>query len=232
MKDRLQKELNEYYEAPKPLRKQAFIRQFGVERMDYKDLIRMQAGYISKWVWIFSLLLCGGMYWSACMLGGKGVRVVAGLAPFLVMVSVTESARSFRYRMEELERSARFSLKSIVMARLLLLGAVNAAVLSGVFVLLGKQPEYCIFQILAPYFLTAGGSLLIVRKIRGTENIFFCFALSSFVAMLQILFPWNLRQIFLPAYAPVWLTLCAAGILFTIWEGKKMIRMTEDLAWN
>ena len=52
----------------------------------------------------------------------KYVGAVYGLVPFLVLISVTESTRSYRYEMEELELSSRFSLKSIVMARMVILG--------------------------------------------------------------------------------------------------------------
>jgi len=48
MERRLKEELCRCYEAPKPQRKQEFIRQFGVQKINLPRLVLMQAKYISK----------------------------------------------------------------------------------------------------------------------------------------------------------------------------------------
>ena len=232
MERRLQDELKRYYEAPKPKKKQAFIRRLGVQRINYRHLIAMQARYLSKWVWMVSFLFCGLSFGIVNLMEEKYVCMIYGLVPFLVMVTVTESMRSYRYGMEELELSARFSLKSIVMARMLMLGIGNMVVLAIAIFLLGNRVEHYFFQVLTPYFLTAGGSLYLVRRIPGKENTFFCFALAAGVSILQMLLPWQWQEIFQPGYMPVWAAVCLIGVFITIRESYRTIRMTEDLAWN
>ena len=232
MERRLKEELCRYYEAPKPRRKQAFIRQFVVQKINLPRLVLMQAKYISKWVWLVSACLCVVIYAATHVMEDKYVSMVYGLIPFLVMISLTESTRSYRYGMEELELSTRFSLKSIIMARMAMLGVGNLAVLIVIANILGQREGYHLLHVLTPYFLTAGGSLYIVRMVRGNENTFFCFTLAIAVSFLQMLLPWQFKEVFMPDYMPIWASLFVVGIVMTVKESYRTIRMTEDLAWN
>lgn len=232
MERRLKEELCRYYEAPKPMRKQAFIRQFGVQKINLPRLVLMQAKYISKWVWLVSIAICVVIYAATHVMEEKYVSMVYGLIPFLVMISLTESTRSYRYGMEELELSTRFSLKSIVMARMAMLGIGNLAVLIVIANILGQREGYHLLHVLTPYFFTAGGSLYMVRMVRGNESTFFCFTLAIAVSFLQMLLPWKFKELFMPDYMPMWAVLFAVGIVMTVKESYRTIRMTEDLAWN
>ena len=232
MERRLKEELCRYYEAPKPQRKQGFVRQFGVQKINLPRLVLMQAKYISKWVWLVSACLCVVIYAATHVMEDKYVSMVYGLVPFLVLISVTESMRSYRYGMEELELSARFSLKSIVMARMAMLGLGNLMVLFVIVNVLGQRAGYHVLHILTPYFLTAGGGLYIVRMVRGSENTFYCFMLAIAVSFLQMLLPWRFSELLAPNYVPIWAALFVVGIVMTAKESYRTIRMTEDLAWN
>ena len=232
MERRLKEELCKYYEAPKPQQKQKFVRQFGISKINLSRLVLMQAKYISKWVWFTSASFFLMLYTATYVMEEKYVSTIYGLVPFLVLLSVTESTRSYRYGMEELELSARFSLKSIVMARMAMLGVGNLVFLIMIADILGQREGYHVLHILTPYFLTAGGGLYIVRTVRGNENIFYCFTLAIAVSFLQMLLPWRFRVLLAPEYVPVWALLFITGIVMTAKESYRTIRMTEDLAWN
>ena len=113
-----------------------------------------------------------------------------------------------------------------------MLGIGNMAVLLVIADVLGQRAGYQAIHILAPYFLTAGGSLYIVRMVRGNENTFFCFTLAIAVSFLQMLLPWQFKEVFMPDYMPIWVALFVVGIVMTVKESYRTIRMTEDLAWN
>lgn len=230
MERKRREELAEYFEAPKPLRKQAFVRQFGLQRMDLAHVIVMQARYISKGVWSFSALIFGLAFLLAQAAEPKYVSVILGCVPFLVMLSVTESMRSYRYGMEELELSARFSLKSILLARMVLLGLGNLTVLAGVLVVLRGYTQFSFVYVMAPYFVTAAGGLCIARTVRGKESTLLCFALSALVCMVVLYMPWQFEEIFSPQNAWIWAVACVAGVIMTIRESWLTIRMTEELA--
>lgn len=232
MERRLKEELATYFDAPKPSKKQAFLRQFGVKKINLFPLAVMQIRYVSKWVWILSGLFCGITYATIHVMEQRYVSMIFALIPFWVMISVTESMRSYRYGMEELESSARFSLKSIVLARMLILGIGNLIVLMAITKILSGQMEFHIVHIFAPYFMSTSGGFYVVRKNRGNESTFFCFILAMVVSALQMLLPWQFGEIYLPIYTPLWFIVCAIGIVITIRESYRTIRMTEDLAWN
>ena len=232
MERRIKEELVKYYEAPKPKRKQAFVRQFGVPKMNLGYLTILQIRYISKWAWLCSAFFVMITYSMVCTVDEKFARVVFALIPFWVMVSVTESMRSYRYGMEELELSTRFSLKSIVMARLLVLGIANLAVMAVLTGVMRTTTDFHILHVMAPYFLTAGGGLYIVRKIRGSENTLYCFGLAALICVWELILQWNYQELFLQKYTLVWAVVCMAGVLLTVRESYRTIRMTEDLAWN
>ena len=232
MERKLKEELGRYYEAPAPQRKLEFVRRFGVPHVNLPYLVWMQTRYISKWVWLVSVGICLAIYAATYVMEDKYVSAVYGLVPFLVLISVTESTRSYRYGMEELELSARFSLKSIVMARMAMLGVENLALLLVIVNVLGQRAGYHVFHIMTPYFLTAGGSLYIVRTIRRNENTILCFTLAFVVSFLQMLLPGWFRELLTPEYMPVWTVFLLLGIVMTVKESYRTIRMTEDLAWN
>ncbi len=229
MKRKQKEALAEYFAAPKPVKKSAFVRQFGLPRMDLWHVIVMQAKYVSKWVWICSILLFGAAFGVAQAAEQSYVSVVLGFVPFLVMFSVTESTRSYRYGMEELEMSARFSLKSIIMSRMVALGLGNLAVLLGVTLVLNSQMQLNPVYLMTPYFVTASGGLYIVRNVRGKESSMLCFALAAFVGTVMLLLPWELRSIYLSQNMWIWTSVCVAGVIMTIRESLCTIRMTEEL---
>ena len=232
MERKLQKELAEYFEAPKPERKRTFTRQMGIQKINLFHIVLMQARYISKWVWIFSGVFLAIAVLMAQCTEWKYVSMILGFIPFLVMLTVTESTNSYVHGMEELELSARFSLKSIVLARMMMLGLGNFVVLAGVMFVLRNQMQINIAYVLAPYFLTAGGGLYIARNMRGKDSTFACFSLAALVCVLQLYLPWQFTFITEPPNTWMWVCLCVIGIMFTVRESYRTIRMTEDLVWN
>lgn len=232
MERKLKKELAIYFEAPKPVRKRAFVQQFGMPKMNPCYVIFMQAKYISKWVWIASLLFFGGAILLTWVAEPKYISMFLGCIPFLVMFSVTESMRSYRYGMEELELSARFSLKSIVLARMLMLGIGNMVVLLGAVFVLRSSLQISIAYVMTPYFLTAGGGLWIVRRVRSKENNLYCFALAALVSASVWYLPWQFKAMYAAQNVWMWAGACIIGIVITVRESFRTIRMTEDLAWN
>ncbi len=230
MERKRRKELAAYFEAPGPERKQLFIRQFKLPKMNLWHITAMQARYVSKGVWIFSALFFGGAILIAQTVEQKYVNMALGFVPFLVMFSVTESTRSYRCGMEELEMSARFSLKSIIMARMAALGLGNLAALTGAALVLGSRAQINPVHLLTPYFLTAGGGLYIVRNVRGKESSLLCFGLAAFVCVTIVCLSWRFNDIYLPQSVWIWACVCAAGIMLTVGESLRTIRMTEELA--
>lgn len=232
MNRKLQRELAEYFEAPRPTGKRKFLRQLGAQKISVPYMVWMQARYISKWVWLCSALFCVFAVALVHCAEPRLVHAIYGCVPFLVMLTVTESTRSYRCGMEELELAARFSLKSIIMARMIMLGLVNIVLLVGICLMPGNLEGINLLHLFAPYFVTAGGGLCIARKIRGNEGTFLCFALAVLVCVVELCLPFRFGNMFASEYAWIWMLVCGVGIIITFRESYRTIRMSEELAWN
>lgn len=230
MERKRREELAAYFEAPEPRCKQEFVRSLGKPKMNMWYVTIGQARYVSKGVWCLSLFFFLVALWVALQEEQKYVNVVQGFVPFLVMISVTESTRSYRYGMEELELSARFSLKSIIMARMMVLGLGNLFVMIGaLLVMRGKvliNPVY----LLTPYFFSAAGGLYITRSVRGKENTLLCLGLATFISVMMWYMPWQFQGVFLPQNIWIWGIFCGMGVLMTVRESVHTIRMTQEMA--
>ena len=111
MNRKLKKALKTALKAPAPIGKDAFLGEIPAPSIGYFAFVRSQAAYIRKWIWALSALI-----FSVALIGTRGLEkdilwCVAALMPILALAVVTESRRSERCGMAELELSARFSLQ-------------------------------------------------------------------------------------------------------------------------
>ncbi len=218
----LKEELQCAFAAPKPQRREAFLqllseRSLGTEQSLETDrllktglpsFVLSQVMYISKGIWWLS----AAVFAAACLLtaspGMAGDRNqnqviwgISALAPLLAMTVIAESGRSQSFRMAELEMATRFSLRSVALARLGILGLENL----GMLILLafmgrggdGAGQDGSIVQaglgILLPYLLTSFLGLWIVRRFRGREAVYYCFGMAACISILVFMTPGHMR---------------------------------------
>src|SRR5699024_12440455 len=82
------------------------------------QFILTQATYLRKITWIFSALLLLPAVIGAFHIGHETLWITSAIVPFLGLLAVAENNRSITYGMSEFELSTRFSLKSVVLARM------------------------------------------------------------------------------------------------------------------
>lgn len=223
-KKELQKELWYAFAAPKPQRREEFLRllaeralvdeRYGLHAENVAHPNRPLAGlpvfvlsqiaYIRKGIWWLSAMIfaCACFLAASPGMAGDGAqdRVlwgIAALAPLLAMTVIAESGRSETWEMAELEMVTRFSLRSVVLARLGILGLENLVMLTlFVFVGRGGDPvgqEGGVLQtglcILLPYLLTCFLGLWIVRRFRGQQAVYWCFGMAVCVSVMVFTIP-------------------------------------------
>lgn len=236
MERKTKEQLKGYFEAPMPKGKTDFIKRLEADMKPQKNgivyMLGVQLCYISKGVWlvsgvIFVLMLLISRYADATYVGA-----VYALIPFLVMISVTESLRSYRYGMYELELTCRYSLKDVVLGRLLILGLGNLILLLLVAAFSGGEMFSRIIYMLVPYLITAAGGLMLMRRFPDKEGNLMYFGFSALVALLECAITLRYSYIYEAAYLNVWMAVCAVCMVLLIREALRTIRMTEELAWN
>lgn len=239
MKQKLKKELNRCFEAPPPLHKREFLQTLERPRMSLPEFMLSQLGYIRKWVWgisvlVFAVSMIGATICSIDMLWG-----ISALTPLLAVIFLSESGRSETYQMAELEMATRFSLRSIIFARLGILGVENLLLL---FLLLPAgtwnntlSPARAGVYILTPFLLTTLLGLHIVCAIRGREGIRFCIGIAACVSFSVFFLRTALPQAYQENQLVWWiaaLVLLCAGTAKQYYEMIQRIGMETFLDWR
>ena len=252
----LKEELQCAFAAPKPQRREAFLqllseRSLGTEQSLETDrllktglpsFVLSQVMYISKGIWWLS----AAVFAAACLLaaspGMAGDRNqnqviwgISALAPLLAMTVIAESGRSQSFRMAELEMATRFSLRSVALARLGILGLENL----GMLILLafmgrggdGAGQDGSIVQaglgILLPYLLTSFLGLRIVRSFRGREAVYYCFGMAACISILVFMTPGHMRY---PEQERNLLWWAAAAFALGVGTVKQYVRLVGETA--
>ena len=119
MNRELKKQIAKAFDAPTPGRKVQFIHSLPRPHISTKTFICSQIPFIKKSVWLMSILILLPVAWAASFASENTVWIVSAFTPFLALLLIAESTKSAIYGMNELEMFARFSLKSVVLARLI-----------------------------------------------------------------------------------------------------------------
>lgn len=236
MKQTLKKELKSLFEAPPPLHKKEFLQKLEEPKMSIYEFIFLQIGYIRKRVWgisafIFIVSLMGTLMFSFDMLWG-----ISALTPLLALTNISESGRSEMYEMAELEMATRFSLRSVIFARLGILSIENLVLLClllpiGIWNNL-LSPIKAGIYIITPFLLTTFIGLNIVCKFRRHDAIYLCISVAICVSFSVFFFRFTFPQIYQEKYLMRWgigvLLLCIG----TVRQNCKIVNRMEELTWN
>ena len=177
MSNQLKRSIPKAFAAPEPdqQEKARFLRTLPQPQISMFRFIFVQASYIRKVSWGLSCLILLLALFGACNISQDTLWVVSAFVPALGLLAVTESNRSMMYGMSEFEMSTRFSLKSVVLARMSILGLFNFAVIAVLTPLCRIGNDFSLLQtgmyLLVPYLLTVNCSLWITRRTNDREII-------------------------------------------------------------
>ena len=176
------------FEAPEAKGKRTFIRKIRPREISLPEMLLQQVKYIRIITWagpfFVILITASGLFWEIENID----RIVSAIAPFTVALLILEMKRSYTYHMSELEAATRFSLKSIVFARLVILGTVTMVVLVIVSPLLamaaGERIILTAVKTILPYQLAMVICLHIERSTFGRKNAYASLAAAVFFSAL------------------------------------------------
>lgn len=227
MKRARKEQIKEIFMAPEPKRKREFFRERELEPLHTGHLILQQFQYLSKGAWIVSIaVLCLAMHLKT-KCPDELLEVVLAMMPFLAMTSVLEMIRSRYYGMEELEMASRFSLKSIVLARMEIVGLENLLV--GILLVFILQNNFfqSVAYLFVPYLLTTYGCLLMTRKCVDKERIYFCLGCAVITSGMMLITR-DMPQMYQEKYFFVWLGIALFMLFLVAKELSRVIKFTES----
>lgn len=236
MDQKMKQALKNAFQAPAPTRKAVFLKKYRRRELSRWDFLLTQAGYIRWWIWTVSVLLFGGVLWLASGQDSETVWVAAAFTPFMALLIVMENGKSRFYGMEELELSCRMPLRTVVLARVIILGLFHLLLLGMLIPVMAAWGAVGLFQaglyLLTPYLLTAAIGLEISRRVRGTEGLLACSAVAGLVCALEEVTKFSRHELYQTEAIPLWGAVLALTIAATALEFFKMMKETEELQWN
>lgn len=238
------------FEAPAPQGKREFLQKLSAPPVSMWRFVRTQAAYISSLAWIMSSAVAAAAFLYAGIMRrewfrgaaqgtqGNTLWFVSAVIPILALVAVAENARSEIHGMEELELASRFSLKSVVLARMELLGGVHFALLCTISFLCRTEGRILqtVVYIFVPYLATVAGSTWIVRRIHGREALYGCAALAAAIGVVPVQASWQaaLFDPYKAEYFGWWMAAFVVMAGLTFLEYGRKISETEEMVtqWN
>lgn len=190
MKNELKDALNMAFYAPEPKNKQVFLKNLRPREVGMIEMLFQQVRYIRVSVWILTAAIIALTILGAWMNRGETGELIPVIMPFLAAVSVLENNRSRKYGMSELEMVTRFSLRSVIFARMLILGLAflfMIAITSPILVMaFGGEMLVTAMHMLIPYLVTMTISLQIERSIWGRRLEYGTLAIAMLITALMV----------------------------------------------
>ena len=238
MDNKLKRNIQKAFEAPQPNRQEKirFLRALPAPRISMFRFILVQASYMRKMTLVFSVLLLLPAVIGANYISENTLWIVSAFVPILGLLAVAESTRSTMYGMSEFEMSTRFSLKSVVMARMSVLGVLDFIVLVCAIPLCYTGSRFSLLQtglyLLVPYMLTVNISLWIIRHFQSRETVYVCMSVAALIGGANVGLHFITDLIYQNANIVWWfilLVLLFAGMAHEIYLA---IKQTEEYTWN
>lgn len=233
-------QMKELCRYPEPERKKEFFE--GLEKqgwlrrqsavMSQGEFLICQLFYIEKWLWLFSGALLLFLIWVCTRNAGN---YPFALTPLLAGGMLAETERSRRWKMDELECASRFSLRSILLARMFLVGLVNTAGLLAAILAVRPFLTYSLPRVflymMVPYLTASFLGSLYERKNRrdaGLGSLVICMLSSAVYAATPHFFSYLYEKSFTILWAAAFILL-AGSFAFSM---REYIHEMEDLVWN
>ena len=238
--DKIIKHLKEICSTSEPEEKKAFFQELEDRGLtsrrpvviNHGDFLLRQFLYVGKWIWLLSavLLLCI----TGICYGNTGNYPFA-LTPLLAAGILVETGRSFRWKMAELEYTARFSLRSVMLARMFLVGIVETAGLLVVIWVVRPWFSYSLIRVflymMVPYLAASLLGSVYERKNRSDNNwgsIIICFLSSG----LFVAAPYYLSSLYEERFTVIWTVAFILLVFSLVVSMRRWICELEEAVWN
>lgn len=216
--------------------KKEFIKKNQRRELNCGELLCMQLQYMG----IQLTAICG--YALAMTLGtltdidADLAKIFAVFAPLAALFALTGLGKSEKYGMEEIEMSSRFSLRTIKIIRLAIIGFAGLAVMLAASCALKAVTGMSLFISFAaagvPYLVTTFLCMLLIRRWHSPKNIYGCAVIAAGVCAAMFGGIDVLER--------CWTGLCRAALpgvflisaALTAAEACRYIKESEELQWN
>lgn len=236
MNKKIKLEIEKSFIAPPPMRKHRFVHSLPRQSISTKTFVFNQIRFIKKSVWILSAMILLPAVMGTYLVGEDTIWVVSAFIPFLALILITESIKSPIYNMNELEMTTRFSLQSVILARLSILGVFNLAIFFLLVLICCFANSISLLQtgtyLFVPYLLTTNLCLYITRHFHSKEVVYMCLSATVIVSGGSTILHYVADFLFQTNYLAVWAIVMLILLGTITKEFYQMIKNTEGIIWN
>ncbi len=238
MNKHIKQAIRKAFEAPEQdqQKKAEFLKTLPQPKINMRQFIAVQATYLRKRSFFFAILLLLPALAGAYLINKYTLWLVSAFIPFLGLLAVTENSRSMVYKMNEFEMSARFSLRSVILTRMGILGAFDILVICCLIPLCRIGNDFSLFRtglyIFVPYLMTVDAGLWITRRFHSKEAVYDCICAAVLISGTATGLHITSDFIYRASCSIWWFALSVFLIGRMIYEAYFTIKQTEELAWN
>lgn len=226
----------EAFAPPEPLHKEDFLRHAPIQPVSTMAFILFQIRYIRRWVWGLDLILLCSALIGTFFLRWEMLYELSAMMPILALTMITESGRSEYYGMAEFEQSARFSLKSVVLARLGILGILNVLLFLCFTLVSNVTMNLSLIRtgvyLLCPYLITAFLCLWASRRFRAEEVLYLCVGITVMICLGVLMLQHFAAAVYGGEYFAWWLGVALLSGAGAVGECAGIIKHVEECVWN
>lgn len=230
MKVSVKKVLEEAFAPPPPKRKQLFLKKIARPQITTASFVLLQISYIRKRIWVISVLVLLFACIGTKLAGTECMGLTSSVLPFAAVCVLTEKERSKTYGMAELEMASRFSLKSVLLARLSAIGFVHLGIFAVLVPFVKSSVQISWFRtavyLIVPYLLTAVLGLAAARKFQEKDSVYLCMGMAVLVSFGVFGLQRNVAELYEAGMFGWW---CAAVLylLAQMWKELKKVMNNE-----
>lgn len=235
---KFKKMIQDAFGSPTPdlEKKERFLKMLPQPKINMWNFILTQAEFTRKRTWCISLLMLIPALLGAWIVSPNILWSTSAVIPFIAFLATTENAKSVVYGMNELEMATRFSLRSVVLARLSILGLFDLLILCVLTPLCCISSEFPLFQtalyLFVPYLIIVNSCLWVTRHFSNKEAVYGCLSIAVLVSGADVGLHFVAEIVFQFAYLGWWMVLAFILVIWMTQEIRKTLKQTEEYIWN
>ena len=229
MNNDIKERLQSVCTVPDPKRKDSFLKEHRKKEISMKELYIIQFSYIAPATWLLSAVIVAILLVISIYAEKYAVWVNSAFMPVLSTIAITENHKSEIYQMNELEMSARFSLKTIIMVKMSIFGIVHSIILITLSLLSSLNAIYSLVYLLVPYLITSNTSSILLRHYHNKSVLLGCLANSFILSMVLFVLSTKSHHLYSAVMFPYWIAVLVLMLLLGIWNTFVSIKRMECL---
>lgn len=198
------------------------------------EFLLSQLGFINKtvisWQSVWLLLFVYAMWNGELLhLSNELLYILSMAPPVLLLVTVEEISRVYNRSMLEIEYATKYSLRKVVMGRMLLLNGCNGILLVIGIVYAGRRIGLILLHALTysltPFMLMMLLLLIMMKKWKGRQLLYG--GISIYAALAAVIF-WGRTEplnIYNPDYLKLWIAMLSGCTLGAGYQIRKLWKM-------